>query len=143
MVFVTKFRQSRGLAVTVMATVAMAWLFASNHCVLAAVESPAKPATEHACCHSDKGASPPPGYGVQCCKALAAPVPNAIAAPAVHLQELQPAWFQDAQVQASAEAPILAVGAASDTGPPRGSLSFAVLILNRSLLAHAPPRFIA
>jgi hypothetical protein len=137
--FVTKFRQSRGLAVTIMATVATAWLFASNHCVLAAVQSPSKPASEHACCHSDNGASQPPGYGVQCCKALAAPVPNAITAPAVHLQELQPAWFQ----YASAEAPILTVGAAFDTGPPRGSLSFAVLIWNRSLLAHAPPRFIA
>jgi hypothetical protein len=75
--------------------------------------------------------------------ALAAPVPSAIAAPAVHLQELQPAWLQAARVEASAEAPILAVDFASDTGPPRGALSFALLILNRSLLAHAPPHFVA
>jgi hypothetical protein len=141
--FVTKFRQSRGLAVAIVTTVAVAWLFASNHCALAAVESPAKLAAEHACCHSNKGASQLPGHPTQCCKALAAPVPNAIAAPTVHLQELQPAWFQAARVQASADAPILDVDFASDTGPPRGALSFALLVLNRSLLAHAPPYFVA
>ena len=124
-------------------TVAVAWLFASNHCALAAVESPAKPASEHACCHSDRGASQTPGQTMQCCEALAAPVPNAIAAPAVHLQELQPAWLQAVRVEGSAEAPILAADFASATGPPRGALSFALLILNRSLLAHAPPRFVA
>ena len=141
--FVTKFRQSRGFAVAIITTVAVAWLFASNHCALAAVESPAKAAAEHACCHSDKGAAQTPGHSTQCCKALAAPVPNAIAAPAVHLQELQPAWLQAARVEASAEVPISAVDLASATGPPRGALSFALLILNRSLLAHAPPHFVA
>jgi hypothetical protein len=141
--FVTKFRQSRGFAATISATIAVAWLFASNHCALAAVESFAKPASEHACCHSDKGAARAPGHAVQCCIALAAPVPSAIAAPAVHLQELQSAWLQAARVEASAEAPILVVDFASDTGPPRGALSFALLVLNRSLLAHAPPHFVA
>jgi hypothetical protein len=141
--FVTKFRQSRGFAVAIITTIAVAWLFASNHCALAAVESPAKPAPEHACCHSDKGASQPPGHAVQCCKALAAPVPGTIAAPTVHFQELQPAWSQAARIEASEEAPILAIDFASDSGPPRGALSFALLILNRSLLAHAPPHFVA
>ena len=141
--FVTKFRQSRGFAVTIITTVAVAWFFASNHCALAAVERLAKPTSEHACCHSDRGESEPSSRVVQCCKALAAPVPNAIAAPAVHLQELQPAWLHAARVEASAEAPILAVDTASDTGPPRGALGFALLILNRSLLAHAPPHFVA
>jgi hypothetical protein len=135
------FRQSRGFAAAVIAIVAVAWFFASNHCALAAVENLAKPGSEHACCRSDKGAAQAPGHAVQCCEALAAPVPNAIAAPAVHLQELQPAWLQAARVEASTEAPILAVDFASDTGPPRGALSFALLILNRSLLAHAPPHF--
>ena len=131
--FVTKFRQSRAFAVTIITTVAVAWLFASNHFALAAVESPTELASEHPCCHSDKGASQPLGHAIQCCRALAAPVPNAIAAPAVNLQELQPAWLQAARVEASVQAPILAVDFASDTGPPRGALSFALLILNRSL----------
>jgi hypothetical protein len=138
--FVTKFRQSRGFVVAIITTVALAWLFASNHCALAAVESPAR---EHVCCHSDRGASHPPHHAMQCCKGLTAPVPNAVVAPAVQLQELQPAWLQAARVEASAEAPILAIDFASDIGPPRGALSIALLILNRSLLAHAPPRFVS
>jgi hypothetical protein len=140
--FVIKLRQRRGFAVTIITTVAVAWIFASNHCALAAVESLAKPASEHACCHSEKGESQPRGYAMQCCKALAAPVPNAIAAPAVQLQELQPAWLQAGRVEASIEASILAIDFASDIGPPPDALSFALLILNRSLLAHAPPRFV-
>jgi hypothetical protein len=140
---VTKLRRSRAFAVAVTATAAIAWLFASNHCALAAVESPAKPASEHVCCHSGKGAAQPLGRSTQCCKALAAPVPNAVVAPTVHLHELRPAWFQAARVEASAESPILVVDFASATGPPRGALSFALLILNRSLLAHAPPHFVA
>jgi hypothetical protein len=140
---VTKFRQSRGFAVAIITTLVVAWLFASNHCALAAVENPATSASDHACCHSDKGTSQLPGQTVQCCKALAAPIPDALAAPAVHLQELKPAWLQGAQIEASSEASILAVDFASETGPPRNALSFALLILNRSLLAHAPPHFVA
>jgi hypothetical protein len=139
---VMMFRQSRGFAAAVVVVVAVAWAIASNHCALAALESSAK-AASHACCHSDKGAAQPSGNAMQCCKALAAPLPGAIAAPAVYLQELQPASLQAARVEASAEAPILAVDFASNTGPPRGALSFALLILNRSLLAHAPPHFVA
>jgi hypothetical protein len=125
--------------VAVIAIVAVAWLFASNHCAFAVAE----PASEHLCCHSDKGAPRLPDSSTQCCKALAAPVPNAIAAPEVHWEELQPAWLQAEQVVASVETPILAVDLPCDTGPPRRALSFALLILNRSLLAHAPPHFAA
>lgn len=134
-----KFRQSRRFAVAVIVVIAVAWLFASNHCAFAAAE----PASEHLCCHSDKGAPRLPGSSTQCCKALAAPVPDAIAAPEVHWEELQPAWLQTAQVEASVETPTLAVALAYDTGPPRCALSFALLILNRSLLVHAPPRFVS
>jgi hypothetical protein len=134
-----KFRKSRGYAAAVTAIVAVAWLFASNHCAFAAAE----PASEHVCCHSEKGTPKVPGYSTQCCKALAAPVPHAIAAPEVHLKELQPAWFRVARVEASAEKPILALDLVYDTGPPQDVLSFALLILNCSLLAHAPPNLVA
>ncbi|MGA7216570.1 MAG: hypothetical protein WBX20_20390 [Terrimicrobiaceae bacterium] len=133
-----KFRQSRRFAVAVIAILAVAWLFASNHCALAAAE----PASEHLCCHSDK-APRHPGSSMPCCKALAAPIPNAIVAPEVPWGELQPVWLRAAQVVAPAETPILAVALAIDSGPPRRALSFALLILNRSLLSHAPPHFVA
>jgi hypothetical protein len=132
-------RPSRRFAVAVIAVIAVAWFVASNHCAFAAAE----PASEHFCCHSDEGAPRLPGPSMQCCKALAAPVPSAIAAPEVHWEELQPAWLQTAQVEASAEMPILAVTLAYNTGPPPRALSFVLLILNRSLLVHAPPRFVA
>ena len=141
--FVTKFRQSRAFAVAIITPVILAWIFASNHCALAVVESLAKAASEHACCHSDKEAPHPLGSSTQCCEALAAPVPNAIAAPAVHWQELQPAWLQTERAEGSAGVPISALDFAPNTGPPLRALTFALLILNRSLLAHAPPHFVA
>jgi hypothetical protein len=133
-----KIRQSRGFAGVVIVTMAVAWIFAANHCALAAVQSLGKQNIEHVCCHSDQGATEP--VPTQCCKALAAPVPQATVAPAVHLDEFQPVWLQASRVQVAAE--ILTV-VAFDTGPPRRSTSFAVLVLNRSLLAHAPPVLVA
>ena len=132
-----KIRQSRGFAGVVVATMAFAWFIAANHCALAAVESLTKRDANHACCHSDQGAPQP--FAAQCCKALAAPVPQTTVAPMLHLHELQPAWIQALRVEAAAEVSIAVV----DTGPPRGFTSFAVLVLNRSLLAHAPPRVVA
>jgi hypothetical protein len=133
-----KIRHSRGFAGMVVVTMAVAWFFAANHCALAAVESLGKQNAEHACCHSDQGTTEP--FPTQCCKALAAPVPQATVAPAVHLDELQPAWIQASRVQVAAE---ISMVVAFDTGPPRRSTSFAVLVLNRSLLAHAPPGLVA
>ena len=127
-----KIRRSRGFAGVVIVTMAVAWFFAANHCALAAVESLKN--TEHACCHSDQGTTEP--FPTQCCKALAAPVPQATVAPAVHLDEFQPAWIEASRVQVAAE---ISMVVAFATGPPRRSTSFAVLVLNRSLLAHAPP----
>ena len=133
-----KIRQSRGFAGVVIVTMAVTWFFAANHCALAVVESLGTQNTEHGCCHSDQGTAQQ--FPTQCCKALAAPVPQATVAPAVHLDELQPAWIQASRVQVAAE---ISMVVAFDTGPPRRSTSFAVLVLNRSLLAHAPPVLVA
>jgi hypothetical protein len=135
---VIKIRQSRGFAAMVIVTMAVAWFFASNHCALAVVESLRKPDTEHACCHTEQGSSQ--ALPTQCCKALAAPVPKAIVSPALHLHELQPAWIEALRVGAGAET---SIAVSLDTGSPRESISFAVLVLNRSLLAHAPPQLVA
>jgi hypothetical protein len=133
-----KIRQSRGFAGVVIATMAVAWFFAANHCALAAVETLRKQNTRHVCCHSDQRAPQP--FPTQCCKALAAPVPEATVAPTLHLDELQPAWIQASRIQVAAEVLIAVI---FGTGPPQGSTSFAVLVLNRSLLAHAPPQLVA
>jgi hypothetical protein len=133
-----KIRQSRGFAGVVIVTMAVAWFFAADHCALAVLESLVKQSTEHGCCHSDQGTAQ--HFPTQCCKALAAPLPQATVAPAVHLDELRPAWIQASPVQVAAEKSMVVAG---DTGPPRTSTSFAVLVLNRSLLAHAPPGLVA
>jgi hypothetical protein len=133
-----KIRQSRGFVGVVIVTMAVAWFFAANHCALAVVESLGKQNTEHGCCHSDQGTAQQ--FPTQCCKALAAPVPQATVAPAVHLDELQPAWIQASRVQVATE---ISMVVAFETGPPPRSTSFAVLVLNRSLLAHAPPVLVA
>ena len=133
-----KIRQSRGFAGVVIVTMAVAWFIAANHCALAALQSLGKQNTEHTCCHSNQGTTAP--VPTQCCKALAAPVPQATVAPVVHLDEFQPAWIQASRVQVAAE---ISMVVAFDTGPPRRSISFAVLVLNRSLLAHAPPVLVA
>jgi hypothetical protein len=57
------------------------------------------------------------------------------------LQKLQLAWLQATRVEPSLEAPVFGGDFGFDNGPPRDALSFALLILNRSLLAHAPPQF--
>ena len=133
-----KIRQSRGFEGVVIVMMAVAWFCAANHCALAAVQSLEKKNAKHACCHSDQGTAQ--HFPTQCCKALAAPVPQATIAPAVHLDECQPVSLQASRVQIAAELPIVV---AVDTGPPRRSTSFAVLVLNRSLLAHAPPVLVA
>jgi len=123
--------------------IAVAWLFAANHCALVAVQKSETPPAEHASCHSEQRNSAPIDHSNSCCEALAAPLPPLLAAPAIHLKELKLAWFPAPRTEASPEAPILVVGYAAQTGPPPNSLSFALLVLNRSLLSHAPPRLAA
>jgi len=111
----------------------LAWFSASNHCALSALRLEKK--SEHACCQTEKPVETP-SCSLQCCDSLFAALPQAVAAPALSLQELAPAWLEPA-----AEAPrahFVSTGLSLDTGPPP-SVSFAILVLNRSILVHAPP----
>lgn len=133
-----KLRQSRAHLMTIVAVVIAAWLVASNHCALAALTS-ANESNDHACCHSEKDESPT--HDVQCCNSLTVPTPENAVAPVVHLTELTPVW-QPAPLSLLSDLHVEVVAVPiSDTGPP-GSESFAIIVLNRSLLAHAPPVFI-
>jgi hypothetical protein len=139
---VTRLCQSGGFAAAVVTIVFAALVFGSSHCTLAAVNIPERSATEHACCHSDKGAAQEvPAHSVQCCKELAAPLPSTICAPAAHLQESPLPLLQATRLEPLLEALVLGGDYGLDTGPPANALSFALLILNRSLLVHAPPQF--
>jgi hypothetical protein len=134
----TQLRQSRWISTLLVAVIAFAWIVASNHCALAAIEGMRKPA--HACCREGAQSHLPPMAAMQCCDTLHATIFVPAAAPEGQLHALQPAWLEIAAVLFSELARPRAEFHA--TGPPR-ALGFAEIVLNRSLLSHAPPRFVA
>ncbi len=132
----------------------LAWFGIANHCVLAALETPAANANVARChehckatvtrCHENCGGNQSPAKGkdqrtTECCKTLRATlnVPAKKLAPgdtsllALQLYFVTPVIFPS-------DSKVATPGVEFDTGPPR-SLTFAELILQRSILAHAPP----
>jgi hypothetical protein len=129
-----------------MATVAMAffaWLVLSNHCALSEMVArhAADSADEGDCCHHSPGSkhdgSSCPQMPQGCCKTLKVAMPEgAKLLPAV-VAELVPVVME--MLHALAFAPPSESAAAPDPGPPPDVPAFAELVLNRSLLSHAPP----
>jgi len=115
-----------------------AWLLISNHCVLGLGDTTADPDSKSDGCpmHSAPAKEKPPA-NLPCCKDLHAVatlgVKNIVAVPSqlLGLRDWVPAVFV---VPPRLTAQVLVL----ETGPPR-SLSFAESILQRSILAHAPP----
>lgn len=115
---------------------AFGWLAISNHCVLGMVES-AKTIALQPACHGVPHVPKPDNDQAPCCKVLRATIE--LSKPLVAYDSanfsLQPDF---------AGLLILAEHSASlrplelDTGPPH-SESFAESVLQRSILAHAPP----
>lgn len=121
-----------------------AWLTLSNHCALAALgqgTASDKSAALRKCCAGKVPAgeeTPPAAPGGMCCKSLRV-LPTDTPVKLVQAQEnvllFELIWT------ALCEAPAvrLVVGeVARATGPPRAE-SFAEMVLQRSLLSHAPP----
>jgi len=112
------------------------WLAISNHCALAAISGP-QPAADACPMHSHP-AKQKQGSALVCCKILKATGAQATIKPAVpQVQTLPPdrAHFSLLVVGRSDFQPLFL---ALDTGPP-GISSFAESVLQRSILAHAPP----
>jgi hypothetical protein len=116
----------------------VAWFVISNHCALGALERVQRLET-HAACH---GNSPVPGKqptsdDSPCCKLLRAtvvqPRPSATEPDFTGLLHVWPAAivFLSEQFRGQESFEL-------DTGPPF-SASFAETVLQRSILAHAPP----
>ena len=118
-------------------TVAIAicsWFAISNHCALAALETRADSAKNECPFHS----KPAKHSHVQCCKILRAVAPviaKSWARDDAKFSDLDLRFEEFALIALSCgtKTPLLL-----DTGPP-GAHSFAELILQRSLLTHAPP----
>jgi hypothetical protein len=114
------------------------WLAISNHCAFAAVATKTDSVRTECPFHSKPAKQKQQSSQVQCCKILRAIVP----AIAKSWARNDAKFFDvDLRVEEFVLVEFLPNARASsslDTGPP-GARSFAELILQRSLLAHAPP----
>jgi len=122
----------------VVAIAICSWIAVSNHCAFAAVATEINKAQTECPFHSNPAKQKEQSSQVQCCKVL-----RAVVFAKTKNWARDDAKFCDANflVQASAFVahPLRAVAPLLlDTGPP-GAFSFAELILQESLLAHAPP----
>ena len=114
------------------------WFSISNHCAFAAMAGKADSAQAVCQFHSKPEKQKEQSPQVECCKVLRAVVPSISKSWARIDDDYSDIYFpfQDCRLLEhfrDALAPLLL-----DTGPP-GAHSFAELILQRSLLAHAPP----
>jgi hypothetical protein len=114
------------------------WIAISNHCAFGAVATKNEPSQSECPFHSKPAKQKEQSTQVQCCKILRAVVSTA-----------GKSWTRDhtsfSDVDLYFEKLALIVTSRNallplllDTGPP-GARSFAELILQRSILAHAPP----
>ncbi|HEY5753374.1 MAG TPA: hypothetical protein VIT21_09510 [Chthoniobacterales bacterium] len=129
----------------------VAWLAVSNHCALAATVFSLRPEAAPICnsCHDEDGSQSQPSSKpdatqsgeIACCKVLKA---TASDLKTISVAQQLPVGSIDYAIVAEFDFPIPAIlfATAMPTGPPQVR-SFAELVLNRSLPAHAPPFLVA
>ena len=126
-----------GMRAAIVVVAICSWFAISNHCGFAALATK----TDSTGCpfHSKPAKQEKQSTGAQCCKIL-----RAVASVATKSWTRDDAKFSEADHYYDECALITAYSQTTlaplflDTGPP-GAHSFAELILQRSLLAHAPP----
>jgi hypothetical protein len=133
-----KLMAQRNFARSVTVAIAIfSWLAISNHCVFGAIADRERE-TESVCpFHSEPVKPQPPPSGTQCCKILRAVVPV-----------VTKSWTRDVKFSSVdfrvdefalvAHSHTTPARLLLDTGPPKAR-TFAEMILQQSLLAHAPP----
>ena len=125
-----------GVRGAIVAVAICSWFAISNHCVFAALATNDTASRE---CPFHSKPKEKPSTGAQCCKIL-----RAVASVATKSWTRDDAKFCEADHYYDERALITAYLQTTlaplflDTGPPNAH-SFAELILQRSLLAHAPP----
>jgi hypothetical protein len=131
-------RPSYFMQLGVVAVTIAAWFLISNHCAFAIVESAKLPA-EHAHCHGSTAPTNAPAQNedLPCCKLLRATITKDGASVAKNALtfSLQPYFVGFIVFPEKLHWP---QSFELDTGPPF-STSFAESVLQRSVLAHAPP----
>ena len=124
-------------------TTAVAWFFISNHCVLAEMPtaSKAKSSCHQPCCGNQPPAKNTTESATECCKTLRATLTGAakdFAGYDTSLFALQ-FYFVGSVISTNDSRPVPVLEL--DTGPPFVH-TFAESVLQRSILAHAPPLII-
>jgi hypothetical protein len=135
-------RRSSVILVGVVLVASVAWLAIANHCALASLGTPAKEAVARCradCCGDQSPAKERNKNETECCKTLHATL-NVAARKLVgydtSLFELE--LYFVAPVILANDSRVTSHGFELDTGPPFAK-TFAESILQRSILAHAPP----
>jgi len=124
--------------------ISVSWLALANHCELAAAIASIQERS-HSCCKMDESAAKAPAKkdqkdSTECCKAFH-PVIATAAKNIVRLDFSSGVYSHFIAPIVFLNAPQSTVILELDTGPP-GATSFAEVVLQRSLLAHAPPTLI-
>jgi hypothetical protein len=132
------FGRSRIVQSAIVLFMMFSWIAISNHCALMAVAAPVAEPQSACPFHSKPAKQKEQSTQVQCCKILRAVVSTAAKSwtrDHTSFSDIDPYFEKLALIVTSRNAllPLLL-----DTGPP-GARSFAELILQRSILAHAPP----
>ena len=120
----------------VVAVTLLSWLVITNHCALGLMQGAG---AEHAHCHaakSDDGKNAPGDGMRECCRAIKA---SLTAKSSVQFDASQ-FQLEVYAILPAMSAPTVkpALGIFLDHGPPRAA-SFAEIVLQQSLLSHAPP----
>jgi hypothetical protein len=122
---------------TIVVVAICSWFAISNHCAFAALSTRTEPVQNGCPFHSKPKEKPSPG--AQCCKILRAVAP--VTAKNWARDDAKFSFdysYHGENASTIAYSQTTLVLLSFDTGPP-GARSFAELILQRSLLAHAPP----
>jgi hypothetical protein len=114
----------------------LSWIAVSNHCALDAVVAQPTIAAQPQCPMHSQPAQQKDTADVQCCKILRATAATPAKSFAKAFFFVAHANFAPAPVVAPLQ--ILRATLEFDTGPP-GARTFAESVLQRSILAHAPP----
>ena len=131
-------RRNFGRTVTVVIAIC-SWMAISNHCAFSAIAAPVGDAQSACPFHSKPAKQKEQPSQVQCCKVLRAVVPavtKSWACDDANISDADLRFEKFAFIALSRNTPTPLF---LDTGPPGAAHSFAELILQRSLLAHAPP----
>ena len=113
----------------------LAWFTVSNHCALAALRTAPR---AHVCCEEKSAPAPAdqPAENTPCCKTLRATVNPVVTLAPPQVVPAPPLWTATAlETQTQ-----LRQSEGTFTGIDPPPFSFAELVLQHSLLTHAPPR---